>query len=63
MNTALLNVSDPMVGYDTAGYKRLKPLSFSALFSLKTKLHCETVTKNSALCWTVFIYRELFKSW
>ncbi len=47
----MLNVSDPMVGYDTAGFKRLKPLSFSALFSLKTKLIgvlCarETVTEN-----------------
>ncbi len=46
----------------------LKPPSFSALFSVKTKLFCclcarETVTENCDLCWTVFIYRELVKSW
>ncbi len=29
-----------VIGSDTAGFKRLKPLSFSALFSLKTKLLC-----------------------
>ncbi len=42
----------------------LKAPRFSAVFSLKTKLLCarETVTENCALCWTVFIYHELFKS-
>ncbi len=38
------------------------------IFSLKMKLlcccaHVRRVTENCALCWTVFIYRELFKSW
>ncbi len=42
MNTALLNRSDPMVGSDTAGFKRLKVKTYQLFrsFSLKTKLLC-----------------------
>ncbi len=44
----------------------LKPNSFLALFSLKRNYsarcaHARLLLKT-ALCWTVFIYREFFKS-